>query len=384
MQLPFQRSYTKKQQRKILVISAGGEVSGIQGLYFVCHEGTWEIVSHTFIPYPRKIDSLIEHCRRQAVSVADISWLECKITQLFIECAKAVLMLAPRGLRKPDLALINQLALFKGTTGEEGQFGTWNLTIGDPQLFAGSFDVPVLSDFSRYSLLAGRDGGLPHLEGNLLIAQRYSGMVVLLNIGLLAHMTLLDRTLNRCILNADTGPGMYLINRCAIECGCPDGFDRDGLKAANGTVNADCLEELASSPWFMRKTTGDAFGEVFDPLLLKPGIMSLAPNDRLATITALTARTIYDFFKTHYKESVQPEAIVISGGGANNVSLLNYLTAYFGQVPVITCDKLGIPVDMRIPLALGLSVDSFLLGKNAATESGKKPAPYQIGRLSMP
>ena len=380
MLLRLQRSYRKNKQRRILVISAGGETSGIQGLYFLSLNDTWEIVSHTIVPYPQKIGNLIESSRRQPVAAADLAWLDCKITLLLAECAKATLAAVPRGLRKPHLAVLNQLALYKGPTGEQEPFKVWNIALGDPEFFAASLDVPVLYDFSRQSLLAGGNGSLPFISGNLIIARRFSAIVVFLNIGLVSHMTIVDRASSRCILDSDTGPGMCLINQCARGTNSADGFDRDGFEASKGTVNVACLDSLATSPWFLKEAPKQASSEIFDPFMQKPDIMALAPNDRLATVTALTARTIHDFFRTAYKEQNQPEMVVISGGGANNVSLVKYLTTYFGHVPLITSEELGIPVEMRIPLALGLSVDAFLMKKNEEWEAEN----VSLGRVAMP
>jgi hypothetical protein len=39
---------------------------------------------------------------------------------------------------------------------------------------------------------------------------------------------------------------------------------------------------------------------------------------------------------------------------------------------------------MRIPLAIGLSVDEFLIGKAALWEGGKVPEKERIGRLTYP
>ena len=84
------RTYKKARLRRLLVLSAGGESSGIHGLYFTAHDGVGEIIAHGRFPYPDNIDKLIDSCRRSAVSIADLSWLDCKLTQLYGECAKTV------------------------------------------------------------------------------------------------------------------------------------------------------------------------------------------------------------------------------------------------------------------------------------------------------
>lgn len=116
----------------------------------------------------------------------------------------------------------------------------------------------------------------------------------------------------------------------------------------------------------------------------KPCLMALAPHDKLATVTALTCRTVYDFFRREYHEPNPPEAIILSGGGANNLSLVKYFATYFGHLPLTNCEELGIPVEMRIPLSLGLSVDAFFKGTSDGWEDGATPHKGPRCRLTMP
>jgi anhydro-N-acetylmuramic acid kinase len=211
-------------------------------------------------------------------------------------------------------------------------------------------------------------------DGNIAIARRFAGTVVLLNIGLISRMTIIDRTAGVTLLDSDTGPGMTLINRCAREINCPDGFDRDGSEAAKGILDITVLDSLATSPWFMKEAPKEAAAGIFDALMQKPALMALAPHDKLAVLTALTARTIHDFYRKNYKQPSVPEIVVVSGGGANNQSLMKYLSTYFGALPLKNCEELGIPVEMRFPLSIGLSVDAFLMGKQGT----------EIGRVTLP
>jgi anhydro-N-acetylmuramic acid kinase len=379
------RTYKKLKQRRLLLISAGGESSGIQGLYLIIHDGTWEVIAHAFFPYGDRIDALVESARRSPVALSDLSWLECNVTRLLTECAKTVMAQVPRGLKKPHLIVLNELSLYRGPTGESGPLGIWNTGIGDPQYLATAMNTPVISDVSRHHILAGGRGATPTIAGDLIMAKRYGGIVGFLNIGLISRMTIVDsRTPQRCIIDSDTGPGMCCINRVARDINCPGGFDRDGSQAAKGTVNAACLDLLATSPWFLTDGPKEAAGDQFTPLLQKADLGALEPQDRLATITALTARTAYDFFRRAWKENSLPEVMVVSGGGANNSALGNYMAAYFGHLPITGCEKCAIPPELRVPLATGLSTDSFLLGQATLWEDGVLPRPGLLGRVSTP
>ena len=210
------------------------------------------------VPYPSGVDTVIESSRRQAVTLADLAWLERKLTFLLVEASKSTLGPVPRSLRTPHVAALSQLTLCKGAVGKNRQPFLWNVFIGEPQFVANALGLPVLSDFTRCNLLSGGNGSTAFLPGNLQIVQRFSSIVVLLNLGLIARMTIIDRSLARCIVYSDAGPGTILINRCARESNLSKGIDRDGSGAAAGTADVAALDALATSPWFLTAAPREA------------------------------------------------------------------------------------------------------------------------------
>jgi 1,6-anhydro-N-acetylmuramate kinase len=79
-----------------------------------------------------------------------------------------------------------------------------------------------------------------------------------------------------------------------------------------------------------------------------------------------------------------PEKIYLSGGGAHNLTLVEFLSAYFQPIIIKNIEELGIPADMRIPLALGLTVNSYLAGTSVPWETGSNPRITEIGRWIFP
>ena len=110
----------------------------------------------------------------------------------------------------------------------------------------------------------------------------------------------------------------------------------------------------------------------------------LPDTDRLATITALTARTIYNFYRSEFKSAEEEPTVVLSGGGSYNQTLTGFLAAYFDSIPVESVEKYGIPVDMRIPLSLALTVNAHIGGTMIAWESGSNPAVQPMGKWVLP
>lgn len=376
----------KIKKRRILVISAGGVQSGVQALYIgIEDDENWNTYAKAFIPYPQKMGLLIEQLNetQDPLKLSELAWLEYKTTMLFLESAKAALAQAPKAFSQPHLVVLNKLTLWRGVTGENLQQSNWNLTVGDAQFVSSSLNLPVLTDFIRHNILAGGPGVLPVSAGSLKIAKRVSGPAVFINAGLLSRITIVDNNNSTLLLESDTGPGTVLIDKCVREADCPEGFDRDGHLSQKGVVNTECLEKLSSDPWFTKPAPKQSSVDSFIHLLDEKSLKKLNSLDKIATVTALTAKTIFDFYSREYSLDT-PQAIWLSGGGSNNLTLIDYLNAYFEPVAVRNIEELGIPSDVKIPLTLGLSVDSFLSGNALPWESGSNPKIRPLARWVFP
>jgi len=376
----------KIKKRRVLIISGGGVQSGIQCLYLK-FDGGWDVLASSFSPYPQKVSDFIELCAKQdeTFKLSDLSWLDFKISTLLTESAKTALMQLPTALRSPHYIVLNKPVIWRGSIGENQQQSHWDFSLGDAQYVASMFNVPVLTDFVRHNILAGGTGTLPTNPGNQIIASRSSGIAVFLNIGPICRMTIIDVATSTVLVDSDCGPGSCLQNKFIKEnLNTKDGFDRDGCFAAEGKVEGDCLNKLASTEWFLKPAPKNALLNQFDDLLLYPSLKSLPAADQVATITALTARSAYDFFRREYKLKIAPNAIYVSGGAVNNLTLMEYLKTYFSPITVHSIETLGIPADMRIPLALGITSDAFISGVSIPWESGNTPRIDPLARWVLP
>ncbi len=376
----------KVKKRRVLIISGGGVQSGIQCLYLKFN-GNWDILASSFSPYPQKVSDFIEFCAKQdgSFKLSDLSWLDYKVSTLLTESAKTALKGLPTALRSPHYIILNKPVIWRGSIEESQQQSHWDFSLGDAQYVASMFNVPVLTDFVRHNILAGGNGTLPTNPGNQIIASRSTGISVFLNIGAICKMTIIDVTTSTVLVDSDCGPGSCLQNKFIKEnLNTKDGFDRDGCFAAEGKVEGDCLNKLASTEWFLKPAPKNALLNQFDDLLLFPSLKSLPDADQVATITALSARSAYDFFRREYKLKIAPNSIYVSGGAVNNLTLMEYLKTYFSPIPVLSIEALGIPSDMRIPLALGITSDAYISGVSIPWESGNSPKIDPLARWVLP
>lgn len=390
MKNPTLSNLKKCKQRRILVLSAGTVVGGIQCLYLAAGSDTGEIITHTFLPYPQKCATLLDQFAPNtplAIKPADLAWLDYKMTLFFVECATTTLSQLPTLQRTPHLLVLNKPSLWRGETGEELQQTTWDYSLGDAQYLSNMTKTPVITDFIRHNVLAGGQGVLPLNPGNQRIINRCGGTVALINIGLVARMTIINTVTSEVLVDSDTGPGTCCINtifKKVRSTESVEGFDRDGSQAASGSVDGEILKTLSETAWFLKPAPKQASPDYYSDLLENPAFVALPPNDQLATITALSARSIYDFYRREFKGSPAPHTIYLSGGGSNNQTLVKYLTTFFDTLPLVSIEELGVPLDMRIPFALGLTVNALVSGCTVPWESGHNPRMGPTGRWVFP
>jgi 1,6-anhydro-N-acetylmuramate kinase len=147
----------KSKSRRFLVLSAGGQQSGIQGIYVNIQGDAWSIMSHAFVPYPSSIGQVLDAVMidpQTPLTLETICRLDHKISHLFLECARAVCANTQKSLQQPSVIILNKLNLWKAAVHENTQAHCWDLELGDAQLLSSAFKTPVVTDFVRHSILA--------------------------------------------------------------------------------------------------------------------------------------------------------------------------------------------------------------------------------------
>jgi anhydro-N-acetylmuramic acid kinase len=214
------------------------------------------------------------------------------------------------------------------------------LQLGQPAWIAEATGCPVVSDFRPRDVAAGGQGAPLVSLVDVLWLRGRPGVPVALNLGGIANVTVAGASGDPVAF--DTGPANALIDAAVVEVTRGRAaYDEDGALAAAGRVHAPLLERLLSEPYYRLpppKTTGK---ELFHAVRLRAalsGFEALAPEDVVATLTRLTARTVAD--------AVRPlgaTEVVASGGGTRNPALMAALRAELAGTPLRTSDELGVP-----------------------------------------
>ena len=242
------------------------------------------------------------------------------------------------------------------------------LQVGEAAVIAARTGITCVGDFRAADLAAGGEGAplVPFVDFELFGSQAEHRAV--LNIGGIANVTLLPRGGAAGDARAfDTGPGNMVIDECVrAATNGRQQFDEDGAIARRGTVSTALLSELLDHPFFAKappKSAGrEEFGSAYARRVWKRGMdLQLSEEDVVATVTALTARSI---------AATIPEAcdrVIASGGGARNEALMALLRAdirHRAPAAVLdTSERYGIPIDAKEAMAFAVLACEAVCGR---------------------
>lgn len=265
-----------------------------------------------------------------------------------------------------------------------------SLQLGCPGTLAERTGIPVVSDFRARDLAAGGHGAplVPWADAVLFSLPGASRAIQ--NLGGMGNVTWLPPGGDPgAILAFDTGPGVALLDIAAeLATGGDWRFDRDGALARRGRVVEGVLSRLLALPFFREPPPRSTGRELFGPHLvaeattwveteiggnLTPGTPEEGWPDLLATLTALTARSLGEA----YRKWVLPrgvDEVFLMGGGARNPALREAIGSELRPVPVRVGEDLGMDPDAREAAAFALLAWAHLMGFPAnvpgATGSG--------------
>lgn len=276
-------------------------------------------------------------CSSEQAGVADVCELNVLTANWFADAVQATLSEVGANASDIDLIASHGQTIHHAVTVAGREPAT--LQIGDPSVLAQRTGITTVGNFRLADVAAGGQGAPLVAYVDWLLYRSPVEARVLVNLGGIANLTYMPR--NACVddvLACDTGPGNMLIDRFVeLMTGGKAKWDQDGNIARQGAVNEDWLCELLTDPFFSLpppKSTGrEQYGQAHaDGLWSQAGDRGLAEADRVATVTALTSRSIAGAVRDLLPGTV--DRVWLSGGGVHNDTLAAWLQADLAEIPV--------------------------------------------------
>jgi anhydro-N-acetylmuramic acid kinase len=340
------------------------------------------LVARAFVttPFPRPLRERIY--RLAQADASELCDLDVLLGETFADAAFAVCAAAGISIEEVDLiGSHGQTAVHHPRSA--GSLGA-TLQISEAAVIAERTGRPVISDFRVRDVAAGGEGApLVPLVDHLLF--RAPGRRrAMQNIGGIANVTLVSTRLDELVA-FDNAPGNMPLDTVARSASAgSEAFDRDGHRAARGSIDAGLLTELHRHPYLAKplpKSTGrETFGRDFVyPLLTR---YESRKDDLLATLTRFSAEAI----ARSYREMLPalPDEVFVSGGGALNPVLMRHLKELLAPIRVESSAALGVDPEAKEAISFAVLANQTLFG-----EAGNIPAvtgavgPRVLGKLSF-
>jgi anhydro-N-acetylmuramic acid kinase len=388
------------QRMRVIGLMSGTSMDGIDAAIVTIQTGvnaddiSVELEAYQTIPYPEPVRATLvaitagDVASRSAKEVLrDLCALNFAIGDAF---ASAAIAIAGAGMASIDLIGSHGQTIYHlpDDDGRPG-FVRSTLQIGEAAVIAARTGITTVADFRVADVAAGGHGApLVSYVDYLLLRDAREDRAAL-NIGGIANLTVLPAGCGFDEVRAfDIGPGNMLIDQAvSYFSGGGTRYDDRGAIAASGGVCTPLLKWLSSHPYFARgwpKTTGrEDFGDAyFRSVLDQARGFGADAAETIATLTESTARSIADAVPA------RTERVIVSGGGANNDTLLAALRSALEDrspsPPVVSLSgEFGIPPDAKEALAFALLAHQTVRGQcanvPAATGAGR---PVILGKIA--
>lgn len=282
--------------------------------------------------------------------------------------------------------------VYHGPRSLHGKDGEPNSTLqlGDGDHVAVRAGILTLSDFRQKHIAAGGEGAPLAVFGDYLIFASPEEDRILLNMGGIANLTYLPKTMAADqVFSSDIGTGNTLMDAYIQTVKPGQYFDQDARLALKGTVHPELLAQLKDNSFFdlpMPKTTGP---ELFNLAYLqracaRAGAGDLSDADIMATLNRFSADMIVQAI-TRLGSGGEASALYASGGGAHNPLLMRSISDQLPGVAIQTTDVLGINPDAKEAVLFAVLGNETLCGQRSSFGNAKEGIPaVTMGKISFP
>lgn len=317
---------------------SGTSLDGIDAALVAFSERKFELAATIFRPFiPAFREKLCASCCNKTVDVESLGRLDAELGILFADVTVKLLQTSNIAARDVRAIGCHGQTLYHSPSTSP----SFTLQIGDPNRIAEITGIPTVADFRRRDMAAGGEGApmVPAFHEAVFRSSAENRVVV--NIGGIANITVLPKSLDREIIGFDVGPGNALIDFWALTH-IDRPFDDSGSWAKTGTLNRLLLKVLKEDPYFEippPKSTGKEYfsGEWLESKLKTIG-STIAPQDIQNTLCQFASDIIIESIARY---SGSTERLLVCGGGAHNKTLMENLRES-ASFPVDSTERFGI------------------------------------------
>lgn len=341
------------KDKKIIALMSGTSCDSIDaGLCIVHPDLSCELIQGINYKYPEHIRAKIFQLFSGNASVKDICQMNFAIGHCFADACKV--LISEHG--KPDFISSHGQTVYHFPFNKklDGISLKSTLQIGESSVIAKETGCLTISNFREADIAYGGEGAPLVCFADEKWFKKYGKNVAVQNIGGISNVTVISHS--HPTFGFDTGLGNIMIDYC-MQKFYNKPYDKDGEIAKSGNISSSWLDCLLQDEYYFKnppKTTGR---EYFSPQYIENALRFAPENpaDIIATVTALTAKTIAQAYERFIYPDIDIEEVIIGGGGAYNPQLMKYLRQYLpADVKLKTHEDYGISNNFKEVMAFAL------------------------------
>lgn len=341
------------ESKKVIALMSGTSCDSIDaGLCEVFPDKTVKLIQGINYKYPEHVRAKIFQLFRGEGSIKDVCQMNFVIGKCFAEAAKVLIS----EFGKPDFISSHGQTIFHYPFDEKIDDISMKSTlqIGESSVIAQETGCLTISNFRESDMAQNGQGAPLVCFADEMWFKNKGKNFAIQNIGGISNVTVVSKDFDT--FGFDTGLGNIMIDYCVGKY-FGKTYDKDGEIAASGIVSDNWLECLLADEYYFIEPPKSTGREYFSTQYIENALKYAPsdPKDIIATVTALTARTIAQSYERFIYPNVGIHEAVICGGGAYNKTLMKMLRTYLPKhIDLTTCEDYGISNNFKEVMAFAL------------------------------
>lgn len=341
------------ESKKVIALMSGTSCDSIDaGLCEVFPDKSVKLIQGINYKYPEHIRAKIFQLFRGEGSIKDVCQMNFVIGKCFAEAAKVLIS----EFGKPDFISSHGQTIFHYPFDEKIDDISLKSTlqIGESSVIAQETGCLTISNFRESDMAQNGQGAPLVCFADEMWFKNKGKNFAIQNIGGISNVTVVSKDFDT--FGFDTGLGNIMIDYCVGKY-FGKTYDKDGEIAASGIVSDNWLECLLADEYYFIEPPKSTGREYFSTHYIENALKYAPsdPKDIIATVTALTARTIAQSYERFIYPNVGIHEAVICGGGAYNKTLMKMLRTYLPKhIDLTTCEDYGISNNFKEVMAFAL------------------------------
>lgn len=344
------------ESKRIIALMSGTSCDSIDaGLCEVFPDMSVKLIQGINYKYPQHIRAKIFQLFRGEASIKDICQMNFAIGKCFADACNVLIS----EFGKPDFISSHGQTVYHYPFDEklDGINLRSTLQLGESSVIAQETGCLTISNFREADMAQGGQGAPLVCFADEKWFKGKSGNnknYAIQNIGGISNVTVVSRDYDT--FGFDTGLGNIMIDYCMNKYfSCP--YDKDGNIARSGIISESWLDCLMQDEYYFIEPPKSTGREYFSPEYIENALKFAPsePKDIIATVTALTAKSIAAAYERFIYPNVEINEVVVCGGGAYNKTLVKFLRTYLpAHIDLKTCEDYEISNNFKEVMAFAL------------------------------